>query len=214
MRIWCFVLDFLDGNQQWAAVALAIVFLTIFSAMFGGVLKSMGLYVALCLLFSSVGVLIFLLGGMDREKLSMLFAVEGGLVGFGYAILYILLAVGRKIDDRKAQRRERQRRLQFTLPDYENSYLRDRLHTALRTEKEELYGGKRSDLAKMGYAKKLLANIKEVTLSPVERMDVEEMASLLLTYDKKEKWSSSDVKTMSEIFSRLLKLAAKYDVAV
>ena len=43
---------------------------------------------------------------------------------------------------------------------------------------------------------------------------VEEFAKLLAAYDRKGKWSASDVKTVSEIFSRLLKLAAKYEIAV
>jgi hypothetical protein len=119
-----------------------------------------------------------------------------------------------RIAERKARREEKKRRVQFTLPDRENQYLRDRLQTALHTEREEAVLEKRGSVARMGYARKLLAQVKESPLTPVERIDVEEFAKLLAAYDRKGKWSASDVKTVSEIFSRLLKLAAKYEIAV
>jgi hypothetical protein len=84
----------------------------------------------------------------------------------------------------------------------------------LHTEREEAVLEKRGSVARMGYARKLLAQVKESPLTPVERIDVEEFAKLLAAYDRKGKWSASDVKTVSEIFSRLLKLAAKYEIAV
>jgi hypothetical protein len=84
----------------------------------------------------------------------------------------------------------------------------------LDKDNEEAFSEKWKLGAKLGYARKMLAKIKEAPLSPVERIDVEEIARLVALYGRKEKWSAADVKSVSEIFSRLLKLSAKYDIAV
>ena len=199
------------GESTAAGVALALFSLTVLSAGVGFLLKSTGLYAALCLLFVSGGGIFFLAWDVGEKALALLFLIEGFLVGLGYAAVYILLSVRRKIAFRRAQRAQIKRRLQFTLPDRENSYLRDRLHTALQEKKEEIFLEKG---IRIGYAKKMLAKVKEESLTPTERIDVEEMARLLALYEHKEKWSASDTKTMSEVFARLLKLSAKYEIAV
>ncbi len=115
--------------------------------------------------------------------------------------------------ERKALSLKLRRSLQYTLPDNENSYVRARLNTALKPQEEE--GLEKEEVGvRLGYVKKLLSGVKEAALSPVERLDVEEMASAVVLYMQKQRWSGSDVKAINEIFARLLKLSAKYEVAV
>ena len=214
MGVWLFVLDLLQGDSRLAVMALAIALLTVVAAVLGVCLKSTGLYAACCLLFVCGGGLYFYFCGVEGGTLFFLLAVEGCWVGVFYALAYAVLELERLVERRRLGRKEEKRRLQFTLPDRDNSYLRSRLQTALCAGKEEACLEQRSNFAKLGYAKRMLANLKTAPLSAVERMDVEEMAGLLSAYDRKEKWTASDMKAISETFARLLKLAAKYDVAV
>ena len=145
---------------------------------------------------------------------ALMLSILLGWMGIGYAFVYTCLEIRGRIAHRRQQRAEIRRRLQFTLPDRENGYLRDRLHTALNMDKEECCGEKREMIARMGYARKMVGRLKEAPLTPVERIDVEELAGALAVYDRKGRWSASDMKAISEICSRLLKLAAKYEIAV
>ena len=67
---------------------------------------------------------------------------------------------------------------------------------------------------RLRYTRRMVAKLKEATLSPIERLDIEEMARTLVLMERKEKWSSAEIKMINEIFSYLLKLSAKYEVAV
>ncbi len=112
---------------------------------------------------------------------------------------------------RRAQRIEETRALRYTLPERDNLYVRARLNTALQT------GEQATDEPvelRLGYARKMLAKVKEAALSPVERLDVEELSSLIALYIEKEKWSSEDRRAVNEAFAKLLKLSAKYEIAV
>lgn len=214
MRFWMIVLAFFEGDKLPSAVAILALFLTVLSVAAGFCMKSAGLYAALSLLIVSVGGAFYLFWGIEGSRLAFWLAAEGALLGAGYALLYIKEAVAKKITERREKRVERKRQLQFILPDRENGYLRDRLHVALNAEKGEVFSEKWKIGAKLGYARKMLAKIKEAPLSPLERIDVEEMARLVALYERKGRWSSSDVKAVGEVFSRLLKLSAKYDIAV
>ncbi len=140
------------------------------------------------------------------------------IVGGGYWLSWRIRLACVRAQERKKRRAATARRLKYTLPDRENSYVRARLNTALKAETGEepkLLGGEKQSVGlRLGYTRKMLARVREAALSPVERLDVEEMARLLALYVGKEKWSGADVKAINEMFSRLLKLSAKYEIAV
>ena len=111
------------------------------------------------------------------------------------------------------------RRVQFVLPDRENAYLRDRLRTALgvvesRGEGKQFAADKKSVGVRLRYARRMVAHLKGEALSPIERLDVEEMARTLIVMEQKGKWSLAEMKMINELFSCLLKLSAKYEIAV
>ncbi len=114
---------------------------------------------------------------------------------------------------RKLRRAEIQRQLQYVLPDGGDSYVRSRLHTALGEGTEESVSRQNVGV-RLDYARKMVAKIRESKLSPVERLEVEEMARLVSLYLRQEKWTGGDLKAINEVFTRLLKLSAKYEVAV
>ncbi len=128
-----------------------------------------------------------------------------------YTTISFCFVVRKLLRERKKQRATERRRIEFTLPERDNAYLRARLQTALSPDLQD--GFEPPDL-RLGYAKKLLACVQGAPLSPVERLDVEELAGKLAAFMQKEGWSGGDKKAVNELLARLIKLSAKYDVAV
>ncbi len=126
------------------------------------------------------------------------------------------LGARNRLREKKKGREELGRRLQYALPDRENAYVRARLQSSLQEEPSapDIERDKGSVGVRLGYTKKMLARVREATLSPVERLDVEEMAELVATYARMDRWSNGDIKAINEICARLLKLSAKYEIAV
>ncbi len=159
-----------------------------------------------------------LIENASKVELATLFGVYACLA-LAFWLLWIRLFQGilflvKKSKERRERRLQATRRLQYTLPDERNEYLKSRLHTALRTEEPQRYADKENVGVRLRYAKKMLSLLKESPLSPVERLDVEELDGVIAAYRGREKWSSEDVKAVNEIFARLLKLSAKYEIAV
>lgn len=105
------------------------------------------------------------------------------------------------------------RRVEFTLPERENSYVRARLHTALRTDGLQNTQEAREEFTVcLGYARELLAKVKGAPLSQAERLELEELEKLFALYFCKPKWTAYELRTVNDGCSRLLKLSAKYAV--
>ena len=142
-----------------------------------------------------------------REMLA--FFLLSGLV---YALFW---GIGIKLVKRLREKKRRempQREIEFTLPDRENAYVRARLSTVLNGElnaseerEEELSVG-------FAYAQKLLAKICLAPLSPAERLEVGDLQIALENYVQKSGFNSAEMQRLNELFSRLLKLSAKYAV--
>lgn len=197
-------------------LSLAIVFL---SASFilvcaGGVgfwKNSTGLYAAF-------GAIVF--GGLTAWAFAINAPIKtcGGALGvlvaeFGvlYLLLFVFLRIKEKIALRKEKRKEIERKLQYTLPDRDNSYLRERLSTVLRAE-ENSEGEARFEAVRFLHARELLAKVKEAPLTRAERLETDEISNLIGLYLQKPRFSFEDVRVVNDTFSRLLKLSAKYSV--
>ena len=209
-------LSFLEGSRDALRVVLAVFAGMGISVFIGGRLKSTGVYTALSLTLACAQILVFLFCQWDDAFLSFTLAVEGVFFGCLYGVLFTYLLVKEKLRQRRKRKEEERRTLQFTLPDKDNAYLRDRLQVALNATQTNT--GRRIEKESVGvrlrYARRMVAQLKGESLSPIERLDVEEMAGTLAMIEKKEKWSGSEIKMVNEIFSYLLKLSAKYEVAV
>jgi hypothetical protein len=218
MTVWQEFLVFLGRNHFAAVTILGAGVGILLSLLLGGKLKSVGLYAALSLAFICGQVLVFLLCKWDSAPLYFSLAAEGILVGLLYGVLFAYLTLKCKRAERKARREEEKRRLQFILPEKENAYLRDRLIRALKIAQEkegkEFSTDQESIGVRLSYARNMVAKLKESSLSPIERLDVEEMARTIALMERKESWSSSEIKMINEIFACFLKLSAKHEVAV
>ncbi len=138
----------------------------------------------------------------------------GGAV---YLLLFSLLSVRKIVRERKKRRMEIRRRLQYTLPDRENRYVRTRLNTTLKmpiTEMNADMGTAKinKNVIKLGYARQLLNKVREAPLSTAERLQAEEMEKAFSLYFHKDGWTAEELQAVNEICSSILKLSAKYSV--
>lgn len=133
--------------------------------------------------------------------------------GISYLGLTSAFAIRKKIRERKHNREQILRKLQFTLPEKDNTYIRDRLNTILKIEEKQSNATENeSEPLRLEHVRKMLAKVKEAPLTQAERIEAEEMSKMFSAYLKKNKWTPSDVRIMNELFSCLLKLSAKYSV--
>ena len=137
-------------------------------------------------------------------------AAFGVLAGAEYSLVCGVLAIRKRREKRRAQRAEIERRIAYTLPDRENSYLRDRLQTALRVpDNKKVSTG---EPVRLEYAKKLLQKVKQAPLLPAERLQAEEIGRVFEEHLQKACWDDKDLRAVNNTFSILLKLSAKYAV--
>ncbi len=140
--------------------------------------------------------------------------IFGGVV---YLLLFSLLAVRRILRERKTRRREIRRRMQYMLPDRENSYVRTRLNTVLNVPKTGMdpdmdIAKADKNTIKLGYARQLLNKVREAPLSTAERLQAEEMERAFALYLHKDGWTAEELQAINEICACILKLSAKYSV--
>ena len=173
-------------------------------------IQNVGVYVAVtAVLLGGVGVAVAF-GRVDGKAVwvgvSLLF-VFGGV---GYLLLFCALIARRVISTRKANRATVERRLQYTLPQRENMYVRERLNTALQVQG----GGENEKKIKvrLGYARALLYKVQSAPLSVAERLQVEEMSKTFALYRGKDTWTAEELRGVNEWCAALLKLSAKYTV--
>lgn len=148
---------------------------------------------------------------LENYPISLIFCIACGalLIGTFNLTLLLVLAIRRRKLRNAERKRAYFRRLQYALPERENGYVRQRLHTALKPEVDE---AESEPTAEMSYAKELLLRVQNADLSKAERWEVEELRRILQAYEEKSRWSKMDCRGVSDAFSHLMKLAGKYAV--
>ena len=138
-------------------------------------------------------------------------AVLGGLV---YPLVFLCFTLKKRVKKRRDYRRKIERKLHFTLPDKENAFIRTRLNTVLQVADVSSDNENRAEgYFRFEHARRLLLAVKNAELSNTERLEITELFALFELYAKKTEWNSTEVRTVNDAFSRVLKLAAKYSVA-
>lgn len=136
---------------------------------------------------------------------TFLAGLSGGVIALlGVGVFAFFRARKRKREERKAACR----RVEFTLPESQNSYVRARLNTTLREEPISL----ESRGVELAYARELLSRLKGVPLATAERLELEEMGRALAVYGEKDVWSAYDLRAVNDCLGRLLRLSAKYTI--
>lgn len=187
----------------------------------GGVLswtfRDTGLFIAIATVLTGGFALFILFGRTEvRARLAAL-ALLLVFIGIEYVVLFSIIWVQRRGTERKRARAEIARRLCYTLPDRENSYIRMRLNTTLQVDESALNADMDSSeelkkSIKLAYARQLLSKVKEAELTRAERLQVEETERAFSLYLAKERWDAKDLRAVNDLCASLLKLSAKYAV--
>lgn len=174
--------------------------------------RSLGIYTALTVVLFGVYLLTLSIYGEVRiaNRCTAVLCIYTGSL---YLILRTILAVRTKIQTRREQRLKRKRQLQFTLPEKDNSFIRARLNTVLKSESEqETIQEPHAIDFRLAYAKQLLVKLKEQKLSTADSLKREEFSALIGAYANKLQCTASDLRTLNDALAGLLKLSAKYAV--
>ena len=125
------------------------------------------------------------------------------------SLLYMLLGVVLWLEKRRVRKISTLgKEKYYTLPEQNNEYIHTRLHGMFQN-----MGGTEQFKKPMdtGYIKTLLRELKEIPLSPLERLQAEKMQKSLYGYLKKGHWSLQELRSVNELCGELLKLRAKYE---
>lgn len=208
-------LDFARAHVALTAVTGGGLALLVFGAVFSAITASARVYGGILPMILGGGWLLFWL---EQSSLKEIFIALGVCLTFGGATYLVgyLVAFGARMQEKNtAEKEEKYRQVQYTLPDRENSYVRARLQSVLHTENgterdiRDRASGWKTEFA---YARALLARVRAADLTVTDRFETEELGRLLAMYAKKEKLTAADLQTVNDSFALLLKLAAKYAV--
>lgn len=162
------------------------------------------------------GACLLVISGDGRFTDGQTAAFVGAYVFTGGAIflsLRVLLAIRFSRRRRKAERRERERRLAFALPDKENSFLRDRLNGRLKPSEAKTFDFFPSEAKlSLSHAQKLLSKVKASPLAPADRLETQSLARRLTGLADRERLTKEEFSTLNDCLSELIKTAAKYAV--
>lgn len=211
MQVMDFCFQQLFGGSTTLVIifAAALVALLLSTAICFSV-KSAGLYASLAAIVGGsvcIAVSVFKTPLDFALRVLAVLAILGGAL---YIVLFCTLTVRAGVLARKRRRAAIERKLQYTLPVQGNSYVRERLNTALRVSENAEEGEKA--LLEFSHAQKLLLKVKAAPLSTAERLETDELAELISLYLKKERFGAEDIRIVNDAFARLLKLSAKYTV--
>ena len=125
-------------------------------------------------------------------------------------VLFVFSRWKKRAFERKILKNEEKRKVEFALPERENSFIRARLNV-LRVE--EVKENLRFPLC-FSYVDGMLKSLSACPLIFSEKIELQNMQELLQTLINKDFFTSNEVKKLNDTFNRLLKLSAKYDVDV
>lgn len=216
MLVWNWLNEFTGGHAVLFCVLFACAWLSLLGAGLSIVAREIGVYLS-CLLFVLGGVILTLVLTGENLRFGG-FTLTGVLFFEGLLCLLTALCLwGLSYEERHfvpSPPKGKKRAIEYALPDRDNEYIRSRLSTVLHTDAAENSGENYQETVRLGYARKLLAKVKEAPLSLAERLETEEIGRVFALYLTKSEWKANEYRTVNELFSVLLKLSAKYCVAV
>lgn len=205
-----------EGERFVLIATAAVAGLLLLSAIFSWIREEGDIYLGCTAIVGGVTGIVFLManvgGAVCGASVSLLLIFGGSL----FFILRGALMIKRRTRQRKRLREEQGKRLQYTLPERENTFVRTRLNTVLNVENNHLNAGMDGgDMEKpitLGHAWALLLKVKGASLTAAERLQAEEIERGFSLYTNKESWTNGDLRAVNDLFSILLKLSAKYSV--
>ena len=120
-----------------------------------------------------------------------------------------ILRVKSRVEKRRQARRAIERKLKFTLPERENTFIQARVNTALNPETQNVVNQPTEPIP-LSHALALLADLREKQLSTADGLTCAELSAILSLYKEKSLWTSKDSQDINVALAGILKLTAKY----
>lgn len=157
----------------------------------------------------------FLRFSFSYNQLYFLCCALAAICLFLMLVLFVVWTKKRKKSRREAYEKA-DRDFKFTLPDRENSFVRDRLKGDLQNAdeaKKQSAAVLMKDLdLRLDYTRKTITKLKASPLTPADRLEVNRISKTVTFYALKNALSPIETRALNDCFSRLLKLCAKYAV--
>jgi hypothetical protein len=200
------------GNTVLTVAFFIAVCALLLSSVLGFFLHAVSVYGSLAAMIMGAFWLVGKFAHVPMDLAGTCLATLAVLGGFIYLVVYTAISICKAVKKRRAERAEIEKRLQYTLPDRDNSFVRARLNTVLRVDEPPVIERteKTENVLSLSHAQKLLARLKEMPLSTADRLETEEMSRLIGAYTQKEALTTGDMRTVNDTFAYLLKLSAKY----
>lgn len=138
------------------------------------------------------------------------------ILDFVFSLTIFVMLLKERAQKRRDRRMKDSREAVFTLPDRENTFVRDRLNTSLRAETDDSaaentgeYGLEESKL-RLNHVRELLTKLKAADLSPSDRLEAEGISRMITLYATKNLLSGKEVRELNDCLSVILKMTAKY----
>lgn len=127
--------------------------------------------------------------------------------------IFLVLRKRRRLK-KQAERERVHRETVFTLPDRENSFLKDRLNTRLRPAEPNgtITVGAQECGLKLAAVRETLSALKAMPLSVAERLATSAISRGITACAVKDELTAEEVRQINECFCDMLKLAAKYSL--
>lgn len=199
---------FCANNVVFITFCLSCTCLVAF-ALLGLKTKSTGIYCALALLVFGVACIATLTQTLQVKNAVYLTASFCVFAGVVYLSLWFALRTQERIRRRKEERRALARKIKFTLPEKENTFVQARLNTALNSEVEKL----KEEIVNpvpLAHALSLLATLREKKLSVADGLTCAELGAFLSLYQEKSRWTNEESQAVNSALAGVLKLTAKY----
>lgn len=214
MRVFSFLDGAFDGIHPWIIVGagLALLLADFFIALRA---KKEGVFVALALLTGSLCFLpVYLSSRFTHNDTAVFGILLIALESLFYLFLLLVLKKKEKDRLRREKKLQESRQAMFTLPDRENTFVRDRLNTSLQAAGEEKSEGEEYDLEesklRLNHVREMLAKLKSAPLSPGDRLETEGISRLITLYATKNLLSAKEIRDLNDCLSAVLKMTAKY----
>ncbi len=150
-----------------------------------------------------------------EERLFFMAVVALTLSAFCFLCLAIIgiLRIKKRRKIKREERAKKARNLQFSLPEKDNEFVRERLFHVLKNDKKESDNTKyKEENLQISYAQNLLEKLANAPLSFAERMETQDIANLLKITFSRGEWTAQELRVINDCFLSLLKISAKYAV--
>ena len=209
MRVFAFLNGLFEGIRPEIFIAAGIVLLAV-DCLIAFRAERETVFAALALFTGGLCFLPALISSRFSDADTMVYGLLLLVIG---SFFYLLLLAFLKIKETRRARREKRaresRQAMFTLPDKENSFVRDRLNTSLHVEEEVPDGTQREydmdeSKLRLNHVRDMLAKLKAAPLAPGDRLESEEISRLITLYATKNRLTAKEIRDLNDCLSAIL----------